>query len=80
MPRTLLTNFTALDSDFLNNLEFGMVVKGKADLQNCRFDANNNGLFGEVEDSIDLYADLSVGRAPVNNVMQARTFVQELAA
>jgi hypothetical protein len=42
------------------------------------WDANNNNVFGEVDDSIDLYADLSVGRAPVNNVMQAQTFVRKV--
>ena len=30
--------------DFSSNLEFGLVVKGKANLQNCRFDANKNGI------------------------------------
>ncbi len=42
------------------------------------WDANNNDLFGEVGDSVDLYTDLSVGRAPVNNVAQAQTFVRKV--
>jgi hypothetical protein len=48
-----------------------------ADLQGS-WDANNNNVFGEVDDSIDLYADLRVGRAPVNNVSQAQTFVRKV--
>jgi hypothetical protein len=42
------------------------------------WDANNNNVFGEVDDSVDLYSDLSVGRAPVNNVAQAQTFVRKV--
>jgi hypothetical protein len=48
-----------------------------ADLQGS-WDKNNNSVFGEVDDSVDLYADLSVGRAPVNNVQQAQTFVRKV--
>jgi hypothetical protein len=48
-----------------------------ADLQGS-WDANNNNVFGEVDDSVDLYADLSVGRAPVNDVAQAQTFVRKV--
>jgi len=35
-------------------------------------------VFGEVDDSVDLYSDLSVGRAPVNDVAQAQTFVRKV--
>jgi len=42
------------------------------------WDANSNNVFGEVSDSIDLYADFSVGRAPVNDVPQASTFVRKV--
>jgi len=42
------------------------------------WDANNNNVFGEVDDSVDLYADLSVGRAPVNDVPQTSTFVRKV--
>ena len=48
-----------------------------ADLQGS-WDANHNNVFGEVDDSVDLYSDLSVGRAPVNNVQQAQTFVRKV--
>ena len=37
-------DFSAQNCDFSSNLEFGLVVKGKANLQNCRFDGNKNGL------------------------------------
>ncbi|MFO7675256.1 MAG: C25 family cysteine peptidase [bacterium] len=42
------------------------------------WDANGNNVFGEVADSVDLYPDLHVGRAPVNNVAQARAFVNKV--
>ena len=42
------------------------------------WDANSNNVFGEVDDSIDLYADICVGRAPVNDVPQASTFVRKV--
>ncbi|MCX6842510.1 MAG: C25 family cysteine peptidase [candidate division WOR-3 bacterium] len=42
------------------------------------WDANGNGVFGEVDDSVDLYADLSVGRAPVDGIEEAQTFVRKV--
>ncbi|HTW92948.1 MAG TPA: C25 family cysteine peptidase [bacterium] len=42
------------------------------------WDANNNNVFGEVDDSVDLHSDLSVGRAPVNDLAQAQTFVRKV--
>ncbi|UCG93198.1 MAG: T9SS type A sorting domain-containing protein [candidate division WOR-3 bacterium] len=48
-----------------------------ADLQGT-WDLNNNGVYGEVEDSIDLYPDLFVGRAPVNTVAEAQKFVEKV--
>ncbi len=42
------------------------------------WDANNNGTFGEVDDSVDLYPDIFVGRAPVSNISQASTFVHKV--
>ncbi len=44
------------------------------------WDANGNGLFGEVEDEIDLYSDLWVGRAPVENLAEAEAFVSKIIA
>ena len=41
------------------------------------WDRDNDGIFGEVEDSIDLYPDLIVGRAPVNTVSEAQAFVDK---
>ncbi|KPK64094.1 hypothetical protein AMJ83_03585 [candidate division WOR_3 bacterium SM23_42] len=48
-----------------------------ADLQgDWNFD--DDGLYGEVEDSIDLYPDLLVGRAPVSSIAQAQNFVDKI--
>ncbi|MEN8208737.1 MAG: C25 family cysteine peptidase [Candidatus Fermentibacteria bacterium] len=44
------------------------------------WDANNNDIFGEVEDNVDLYPDIFVGRAPVENVSEAGIFVSNIAA
>jgi len=42
------------------------------------WDRNGNNLFGEVADSIDLFPDVYVGRAPVENAGEAETFVNKL--
>jgi hypothetical protein len=42
------------------------------------WDSNHNNLFGEMEDSVDLYADVLVGRASVDNVKQVRNFVAKV--
>ena len=42
------------------------------------WDANGNNTFGEVADSVDLYPDVFVGRAPVSNAYQALTFVNKV--
>lgn len=48
-----------------------------ADLQgDWNFDGD--GLYGEVEDSIDLYPDLMVGRAPVSSIAEAQSFVDKI--
>jgi hypothetical protein len=48
-----------------------------ADLQgDWNFDGD--GLYGEVEDSIDLYPDLLVGRAPVSSIAEAQSFVNKI--
>ena len=48
-----------------------------ADLQgDWNFDGD--GLYGEVEDSIDLYPDLFVGRATVNTISEAQNFVDRI--
>lgn len=41
------------------------------------WDENENGVFGELQDNIDLYPDVFVGRAPVNNVSEATIFVNK---
>lgn len=48
-----------------------------ADLQGT-WDLNNNGVYGEIEDSIDLYPDVFVGRAPVNTIAEAQKFVEKV--
>ncbi len=42
------------------------------------WDFNNNNVFGEVADSVDLFPEIFVGRAPVNSISQARTFVNKI--
>ena len=42
------------------------------------WDANDNDVFGEVDDSVDLYPDITVGRAPAENIADARAFVNKL--
>ncbi len=44
------------------------------------WDANNNDIFGEVADNVDLHPDIFVGRATVENVTEAETFVANIAA
>jgi len=42
------------------------------------WDSNHNDLFGEMSDSVDLYADVIVGRASVDNVYQVRNFIAKV--
>lgn len=42
------------------------------------WDANQNGIYGEVADSVDLFPDIYVGRAPVNTPQQAEVFVNKI--
>ena len=44
------------------------------------WDFNGNDVFGEVADSIDLYADVFVGRAPVESIDDAWAFVDKTIA
>ena len=48
-----------------------------ADLQGT-WDEDNDGSYGEIEDSVDLYPDLFVGRAPVNTISEAQKFVEKV--
>jgi len=41
------------------------------------WDANENTIYGEVNDSIDLWPDVFVGRAPVNTIAEVQTFVDK---
>ena len=48
-----------------------------ADLQgDWNFDGD--GLYGEIEDSVDLYPDLLIGRAPVGSIAEAQNFVDKI--
>jgi len=42
------------------------------------WDSNKNNLFGEMSDSMDLYADVLVGRASVDKVSQVRNFIAKV--
>ncbi len=42
------------------------------------WDVDGDGIFGEIEDSVDLYPELFVGRAPVRNADEAEVFVQKV--
>ncbi len=42
------------------------------------WDYNSNSTFGEIADSVDLYADLYVGRAPVDSRSEAQAFVNKV--
>jgi len=42
------------------------------------WDFNDNGVYGEVADSINLYPDIFVGRAPVNTIAEAQKFVEKV--
>jgi hypothetical protein len=48
-----------------------------ADLQGS-WDRDGDWSYGEIEDSIDLYPDLFVGRAPVNTISEAQKFVEKI--
>jgi hypothetical protein len=39
---------------------------------------DGDGLYGEIEDSIDLYPDVSIGRAMVNTIAEAQNFVEKI--
>ncbi|MEW6685948.1 MAG: C25 family cysteine peptidase [Candidatus Edwardsbacteria bacterium] len=42
------------------------------------WDANNNGIYGELTDTVDLYPELFVGRASVNAIAKAQAFVNKI--
>ena len=44
------------------------------------WDADGDGVYGELADSVDLYPDLAVGRAPVENSAEAEAFVAKTVA
>ena len=42
------------------------------------WNANGNDIYGEVDDNIDMYPDVFVGRATVNNIDEADAFVDKI--
>lgn len=44
------------------------------------WDANGNNIFGEVADSVEMFPDVFVGRAPVRTPEEARQFVDKVLA
>ena len=42
------------------------------------WDSNHNDLFGEMDDSVDLYADVMLGRASVDNAAEVETFIRKV--
>ena len=42
------------------------------------WDGNGNGVFGEFTDDVDMYPDVFVGRAPVNNSDEVKAFVDKV--
>jgi len=48
-----------------------------ADLQGS-WNFDNDGSYGEIEDSVDLYPDLIIGRAPTSNFYEAQRFVNKI--
>jgi len=42
------------------------------------FNADGDGTFGEVEDEVDLYSDVLVGRVPVNTLSEVQTVVNKI--
>ncbi|UCC12164.1 MAG: T9SS type A sorting domain-containing protein [candidate division WOR-3 bacterium] len=48
-----------------------------ADLQGT-WNYDNDNCYGEIEDSVDLYPDISIGRAPVNTITEAQKFVEKI--
>jgi hypothetical protein len=52
------------------------------DIRNYNFDSNHDGKYGDVlgGDVVDLQSDLFLGRAPVNTLTQAQTFVDKVLA
>jgi hypothetical protein len=44
------------------------------------FDGNNNGIYGEPDDGVNLHANVYVGRAPVDNYEELSNFVRKTLA
>lgn len=64
------TRLVIEDSTIIGNIPTDMYY---ADLQ-YSWDSNNNNLFGEMQDTVDLFHDLYIGRAPIDNATNINTF------
>lgn len=42
------------------------------------WNADGDGIWGELEDSVDMFPDVVVGRAPINTLADAQTFVRKV--
>ena len=42
------------------------------------WNADGDSTYGEIDDNIDLYSDVYVGRAPAKNIVEAQTFVNKV--
>ncbi len=67
------TRLVIEDSTITGNIPTDMYY---ADLQ-WSWDGNNNNLFGEMQDTVDLFHDLYIGRAPVDNATNISTFTHK---
>jgi hypothetical protein len=67
------------DSDIPCDLYFSDLDDGTGTYNwNYNWDADADSIFGEIEDNIDLYPDVAIGRAPVNDSAEANTFVNKV--
>ena len=67
----------------LSDLYYADVYDGNGDF--CSWDSNNNGVYGEIyqncpgiNDTIDLYPDVNVGRLACDNIRQLRTSIGKI--
>ncbi len=67
------TNLWVEESTIVGDIPTDMYY---ADLQ-WSWDGNHNDLFGEMEDTVDLFHDVYVGRAPVDNAFNIATFTRK---
>jgi hypothetical protein len=67
------TNLWVEESTIVGDIPTDMYY---ADLQ-WSWDGNHNDMFGEMEDTVDLFHDVYIGRAPVDNAFNIATFTRK---